>query len=193
MLINDILHPATTTNEFHVIVEYCSDFITESEGLPLVKSLPMTYNDIHKVKVRLHKKKNDFIETFNQAFTNEIRNLRQRAIFASSSPANIQVNESDEMFYVFPTNGYKFFYNKEVANSNEDYKQAFDTILEQLGGNNDEAVQVIADLLKYTYTSKNLIEGIQNESEIILYNIPFYYAVRASVFPEYDELLTSLI
>ena len=193
MLVNDILNPQSTDNEFHVIVEYCSDFISESEGLPLFKSLPTSYHNVHRVKVRLHKKKNEITETFNQAFVNEITNLRQRAIFASSSPTNIQVDESAELFYVFPKNGYKFLYNKEVANSNTDYQQAFDTILEQLGGNNQEAIQIITDLLKYTYTSQNLTEGIENGSEIILYNIPFYCAVRASSFPDYDDLLTSLL
>ena len=193
MLVNDILNPRSTDNEFRVVVEYCSDFINESEGMPLFKSLPASYNDVHRVKVRFHKKKNEFTETFNQAFTDEIMNLRQRAIFASGSPSTIQVEESMEMFYIFPKNGYKFLYNKEVANSNEDYRQAFDTILEQLGGNNQEAIQIIADLLKYTYTSQNLVEGIENGSEIILYNIPFYYAVRSSSFPEYDDLLTSLL
>jgi hypothetical protein len=191
MLINDILIPRSPTNEFSIVAEYCSDFINESEGFPLVKNLPISYNNVHRVKVRLHKKKTEVTETFNQAFNDEITNFRQRAIFASSSLQNINEKQNTEMFYVFPKDGYKFLYNKEISNSNKDYKQAFDTILEQLGDNN-EAIQVIADLLKYTYTSKHLTEGIQSGSEIILYNIPFYYAVRTSLFPDYEDLLTSL-
>lgn len=191
MLVNDIIVPKSSNNEFLVIVEYCSSFIVESEGLPLFKSLPISYNNIHRVKVRFQKKKNEVTETFNQAFNDEITNLRQRAVFASSSISDMQENDHDEIFYVFPKNGYKFLYNKEISNSNKDYKQAFDTILEQLG-NNQKAIQIIADLLKYTYTSKNLTEGVQSGSEIILYNVPFYYAVRASSFPDYNDLLTYL-
>ena len=55
----------------------------------------------------------------------------------------------------------------------------------------NEADQIIADLLQYTYISDTLNEGIKSQAEIILYNIPFYYAVRANTI-DYGDLLTSL-
>ena len=39
----------------------------------------------------------------------------------------------------------------------------------------------------------NLQEGILHGSEIILYGIPFYYALRSSVVESYDDLLTSVL
>lgn len=191
MLINDVLYNTEKDSSLISAVKDCSDFIDESAGLPLFKSLPSHYSDIHKVKVRFRKKRSNFTETFNQAFTEEVANLRQRAIFASSNPENVSLNEGDELFYVLPINGFKYLYNKEVINSGIDYQHAFDTILEQFE-DDKEATTMITDLLKYTYTSENLHEGIQHGSEIILYNVPYYFAIRESSFPDYSDLLTSI-
>ena len=192
MLIDDILHYNHSENsQLQVISEKCSRFINESSGFPLLKNLPTSYQDIHKVKVRQHKKKNEVTESFNEAFNQQLTNLRQRAIFAYSS-YDLPIIEGQETFYVFPIDRYKYMYNTEVINSGEEYKQAFDTILEQFGNNKEEATHIIADLLQYTYTATNLIEGLQKGVEIIMYNIPYYYAVRTSIFEDYNELLTSL-
>ena len=81
-------------------------------------------------------------------------------------------------------------YSREVTNSNDAYQKAFDSILEQFNSKN-EAEQIIADLLQYTYVSDTLNEGITSQAEIILYNMPYYYAVRSNTI-DYGELLTSL-
>lgn len=170
----------------HPIVQECSDFIVESEQLPLLRNLPSKYNDFHKVKIRQRKRKDDFTKTFNEAF-DEIPNLRQRSLFANGSTSFIAESGNQEPFFIFPINGYKYKYSLEVKNSKEDYKDAFDVVLEQV---QDE--EVLKDLLKYTYTSTNLFEGIQHGSEIIFYNIPYYYAVRVSSVPSYNEFLEQL-
>lgn len=190
MRTNDILQPVFHYNKLQVL-QQCSDFINESEGTPLVKSLPKKYNTVHKVKVRNKRKQTKFSQTFNSAFQNEHYNLRQRAIFTNG--INSFVPDKDtlkESFYIFPINGYKYLYSKEVEQSDADYKQVFESILNQFGF--DHGQEILTELLKFTYNSTNLREGIIHGSEIILYNIPYYYAVRTSNFPNYNQLLTSI-
>lgn len=171
--------------EVHPILLNCMDFLKESEGLPLLKNLPSTYNDFHKVKMRQRKKRDDFTKTFNGAF-DEIPNLRQRSITVNGTSSFIAEEGKAEPFYIFPINGYKYLYSLEVTNSKQDYKDAFEKIVEMFNDN-----EIAEDLLKYTYTSEVLTEGIEHGSEIIMYNIPFCYAIRTSTI-NYDELLTSV-
>jgi len=188
MLIESLLHK-TIDLGYSVLTKQCSRFFAESNGSPLFKSLPSSYNDFQKVKVRYHKKDTAFAETFNEAFKQEQPKLRQRAVFVSGV-AHINEDSNSDSFYIFPTDKFKFMYSKEVTNSNDSYQKAFDSILEQFNSKN-EAEQVIADLLQYTYVSDTLNEGIKSQAEIILYNIPYYYAIRANTI-SYDDLLTSL-
>lgn len=170
----------------HPIVDECSQFLTESEGYPILKNLSKQYDDLHKVKIRQRKRKDNFTRTFNEAFE-EVPNLRQRSLFANGYASFIAEDADTEPFFVFPIDGYKYKYSLEVQNSKEDYRDAFDVVLEQI---QDE--EVLKDLLKYTYTSTNLVEGIQHGSEIIFYNIPYYYAFRASSVYCYEDLLQDL-
>ena len=122
-----------------------------------------------------------------RAMRQEVRDLRQRAIFANSKI--MDVTENDDLFYVLPRDGYKFMYCPEVTHSNNDYQQVFDSLFEQF--EDDKAEQLIHDLLKFTYTRENLYEGIEKRVEIILYNIPYYYSARVDTF-EYPDLLTNI-
>lgn len=189
MLLDDVLTIPTTEKYPKILRRECSTFFEQSTGLPIYRMLPESYEDFRKVKVRLQKKKTSFVETFNKAFDKKLHNLRQRAVLVNGIEPKLE--EGHTSFYIFPTNGYKFMYNKEVANSNEAFKRAFDTVLEQFGDNTEQANQLIMDLLQYTYTSERLDEGIKLGSEIVIYNIPYYYAVRTSSI-DYDELLTSI-
>jgi hypothetical protein len=132
-----------------------------------------------------------FIETFNEAFEEKfnVSNLHQRAIFANGAKSFV-TNEGAEPFYVFPKNGYNFMYSPEVTNSNVEYKHTFEDLFEQFGEDNDNVATIIADLLQYTYTSTELSEGVTAGAEIILYNIPFYYAVKQSSVENYQSLLS---
>lgn len=173
------------------IKQQCTQFFEESAGLPMVKSLPQIYEDFQKVKVRKRKRTNTFSSMFNGAFKNEINNLRERSIFANGLAAlEHNIMESAEPFYIFPIDGYKFLYSKEVEDSNKNYKQVFESILDQLGEQSGK--DVVTDLLRFTYISENLAAGIESGAEIILYGVPYYYAVRESCIDNYDELLTVL-
>lgn len=195
MRVGDLIQTEETREELILLSERCSQFFEDASGLPLMKNLPSEYGDFHKVKVRKRSKlKNDskeFAETFNEAFETELRNLRERAIFANGATSFEPADTAElEPFYIFPIDGYKFMYSKEVENSSQDYKTVFDAIFEEFGS--EKGNEIIADLLKFSYTSEKLYEGIDQGSEIILYNIPYFYAVRASTVDDYDELLTAI-
>lgn len=172
---------------FVELKKHCGDFVEESRGLPILKNLPSSYNDFHKVKVRKRKSRTEFTETFNEAFDDEFSELRQRAVFANGHLLLSEVNDDLEPFYVFPVNGYKYLYSTEVQNSNQEYQTVFEAIFDALDEN--VAEETFRDLLKFSYKSTNLYEGIKAGAEIILYSIPYYYAVRQSVFSDYTELL----
>lgn len=191
MLIKDILYENTKTN-YSILAENCSQFFAETQ-LPLLKLLPREYNNIHKTKVRQRKKTNILSDTFNQAFESEHSKIFQRAVFANGKSSFVEhLSESHEPFYVFPIDGYKYMYCKEVENSSEEYKKVFDVIFEQFGNDKGEAVTILSDLLKFTYEKQNLTEGIKAGAEIVIYNIPYYYAVRVQTSPNYDDIINSI-
>ena len=136
-----------------------------------------------------YSKKGLISETFNNAFKSKLYKIRQRAIFANGevSSHNI-VEDAQDSFYIFPVDGYKFIYSKEVENSTEDYKQVIESVFGQFG--EQKGKEVVTDLLRFSYTSKHLAEGILSGSEIVVYGIPFYYAVRSSSVDNYSDMLT---
>ncbi len=172
MRITDVLH---NTTEYDVLLSECSQFIEESHGCMLFRALPNSYSDIHKVKVR-KKKSGDLDQIFNEAFDEQYPQLRQRAILTYGEPQPI--TENTEPFFVFPIDGYKFMYSPNVTDSQTDHQRAFASILENVNGN--QGVEMIADMLKFTYVHDQLVEGITSGAEIVLYNTPYYYAVRAT-------------
>lgn len=188
MLVEDLLHKEDILVErnYHIIRTECSQFLEESGEIPLHKILPTTYNDIQKVKARFKKKTDEVSNYFNKAFETETSNLRQRAIFAYTTPPTI--TEDLDLFYVFPINQYKFLYSPEVTNSNSNYKQVIDTLFETFSDVN-EATEIITDLLKYTYSAQNLYEGLSSSAEIIFYGIPYYYAVRVTPKITYKQII----
>jgi hypothetical protein len=187
MLIEDLLgkNSPLASHERYMLKVNCAQFIEESDGCPLFKLLPASYQNFKRVKARLQKRTNELTEVYNKAFNHN--NIRQRAVFAYASVPSL--HEDMDTFYVFPVNGYKYLYCKEVTDSNSDYKRVVDTLFEQF---NDtvKATEIITDLLKYTYLTEHLHDGIVAKAEIILYNIPQYYAVRVNPNQEYSEILS---
>lgn len=190
MKVDDLLNESYECHELCVLREQCTQFLDESEGNPLLKNLPDTYDNFHRVKVRMRKGDGTFTDTFNEAFDDQHPGLRQRAIFANGEVSFEEEGDGLEPFYIFPIDEYKFMYSMEVENSSRDYKQVFDSLFEEFGA--ERGNQVICDLLAFTYRQENLAEGIEQGSEVILYNIPYYYAIRASVVDDYTELLTQI-
>ena len=192
MQLKQLIKPLEFSDKYSVLSECCSSFIEESGNLPLFKNLPKRYKDIQKVKIR-QRKSDRFDKTFNTAFNESFFNLRQRAIFTNGKMTHLRESDSEstESFYIFPIDNFKFMYCTEVENSNEDYQTVFNSIFEQFG--DSKGKDLISDLLRFNYTQTNLKEGINRGSEIILYNIPYYYAVRETSVRSYEKLLTSLV
>jgi hypothetical protein len=196
MRVDDLIQSDDSREELQILAERCSQFFEESNGCPLMKNLPGEYGDFHRVKVRKRKhRKSDpsetFSEAFNEAFEHEWKDLRERAIFAngelSFEPADGQTLEP---FYIFPIDGYRYMYSREVENSSQDYKTVFDALFEQFGP--DRGNEVITDLLKFTYISEKLNEGIQSGAEIIIYNIPYFYAIRVATVDNYTNIIEEI-
>lgn len=189
MLIEDVLGKSRclSSREAQIITQQCSQYLQESANLPLLKALPVSYANFQKVKVRLQKHKDPINEVFDKAFGKEFYNLRQRAIFANGT--SCELREGFEEFYVFPTNGYKFLYSKVVSNSSTDYRHVIDTLVESFD-DQSQATEIITDLLKMSYSTQHLSEGIESGSEVIFYGIPFYYAIRTSAVDSYSKIFT---
>jgi hypothetical protein len=181
MRIDDLLNTSTglSSGDIYTIKSKCSQFIQESKGLPVYRALPSSYSSFQKVKVRHHSRHDDVSEAFNGAFNNIV----SRSIYTQSS--YISESKGLDPFYVFPTNGYRFVYSKGVQNSTLNFRE----IMETLHGNVNDAVEITTDLIKYTYSKVNLVEGITSNSEIIFYGIPQFYAVRVSAIDNYNVFI----
>ncbi len=193
MRINELYQHYEDTKGIQILKSSCSQFFRESQGFPLLKNLSCSYSNFHKVKVRRRKgESGEFTETFNEAFELQHPGIRNRAIFAngvmSFEPA---ISENYEPFFVFPIDGYKFIYSREVMNSGHEYKQVFETLFEQFG--EEKGNDVLTDLLRFTYTSNELHEGIESGSEIIIYGIPYFYAIKTTAVQEYTQLLSQVV
>ena len=187
MLIEQLLKPQSDKNYNEIrsiLIHDCSQFIGESGGIPLLRSLPQHYNDFHKVKARKNKHKTTLGEVFDEAFNSN--SLMQRAVFAYP---HVQYESNElEPFYVFPVNGYKFLYCKEITNSKQEHMATISTLIENID-NEIEAKHIMSGVLQYSYVNTNLMEGIQSNAEIIFHGIPYYYAIRSSTYTNYNKLI----
>ena len=155
----------------------CSEFLDSSNGHYIVKNLPIHHQGFAKVKVRLGKAKTDFAESFNRAFESTRHGLHESAIFGYTDAGLLHPNNSTELFYIFPINGFKFIYNPVVEDSNTDY--------------NGVSGELVSDLLQLSYQTGTLSEAMKSKCEIIFYGIPYYYALRKSIVTDYAEFFSS--
>ena len=164
----------------------CSIFLKESNNKPLIKNLSIRNDGFKKIKVRKKKQQNVFINAFNIAFP-EHKDIFQRSVFANGDNAiNMDSNNEIEPFYIFPIDGYKFLYNTQVRNSSIEYKESIDNILKNI--NVSSAIDIFSDIIRKNYSNSNLEHGIDSDAEIIIYGIPYYYAIRKSLVDHYVKL-----
>lgn len=182
MLVEDLIQLPQYSIVVNTIRQQCSNYLSECEGNYLTKQLPNTYLDFQKVKVRLHKPSSNIDFIFNEAFQDKQQKLRQRAVITNST--SVSNNPELDTFCVFPINGYRFIYNKGILNSTVEIADTIDVLNNTLmsGSSND----MLTDVLKRTYVSTNLREGIQSNAEVILYGIPYYYVIRASQITNFN-------
>lgn len=182
MRVDDLLIPKKELFAIDLLKENCAQFVFQSEGFPLLKNLPRSYEDFRKVKIR-QRKGDEVSEDFNTAFKAKINKLRQRSLFAVGMNSLNESEKETEPFFVFPIDGYRFLYSTTIKNSKREYKTTFKDIKESLGSS--KGGEMIKDVLHFSYVdNEQLSEGIKNGSEIIMYNIPFFYALRCSFLKE---------
>lgn len=170
------------------IVRECSDFLHDSKGHPLIKFLSKEGPDSRKIKVRKRKSSSNFDESFNKVFINH-PDLRQRCVFANGERTFADPpDDAHEAFYIFPVNGFQFIYSPNVLNSSVQYKDTLEMFVEVMGC--VDAVAAFSEVLKYDYTSTKFAEGLSLGSEMILYGLPYYYAIRKSIINSYSTLFS---
>lgn len=166
----------------------CSQFLKASNGYPLLKNLPLNNDGFRKVKVR--KKKNatsDIVKIFNETFNNEQTDLLQRSIFAHGPSSFIPTTDPNfAPFYIFPIDGYKFLYAQDVAETTETYKDTLSVLIDHYGAS---GIQTFKEVLKYQYSSEDLEKGLSTDTEMIIYDIPYYYAINYFLIEDYANFI----
>jgi hypothetical protein len=152
----------------------------------MYKLLPTEYGNMHRVKVRFKKNSDYVARYFDKAFEQESPHLRQRAIF--TNPILPESTPGLEPYYIFPINNYRFLYSHEITNSNDDYREVVDTLFDTFY-DSTKITDIVTDLLKFTYSTQYLYEGLIADAEIIFYGIPYYYAIKVSACPDYKQLI----
>lgn len=172
------------------IAEECSEFLLNSKGQPLVKTLKKNTANFRKVKVRTKFQKNDFIEAFNEAFEEEYRNIYGRSIFCNGDHS-VEYSDEYEKVYVIPTNGFRYLYNPNITFI-EEYKKIYEKLSCRMSEANAESLFV--DMIEYSYknNTSSFAEASFSQKEIIIYGIPYYYAVKVNKFPSYSDLISVL-
>jgi hypothetical protein len=145
--------------------------------------LPAHREPFIKVKARHKKAKNmPLANAFNTAFANIYPNIFYRSIFCNTTERD---STGLERYYIFPINGYKFLYCNSVKNTTEAYKSAMLGVLDIMVEN--EAISLLSKVLEDDYVSENLHIALDKQSEVIIYNIPYFYAIKCSFFTEKSD------
>lgn len=165
----------------------CSQFLRASNGNPVLKNLPSSGYGFRKVKVRQKRIVTQFTNSFNNAFYQERSNLLQRSVI--SRGVDVPCGEGTEPFYIFPIDNFKFMYCQNPQVTTEEYKNTLERLVSSVG--DDAGLVVFQELLKFHYEFDGLEKGIIGGSEIIFYNIPYYWAIRKSIVSDYNEFFYS--
>lgn len=165
------------SHDINRIKHTCNEFIAESRGIPLLKNLPESYGICKKVKARHSKKLNKINDCFDVAF--DEHKLLQKAIYAHGPNTFTPILDENvckyNIFYLFIPNKFRFLYNPAVINSEQTDYDILDSSL-------------LSEVLQYGYVNEDLAAGIEQGAEIIIYNVPYFYAIRAQDI-DYCKLL----
>lgn len=159
-----------------------------SQGQPLMKSLPHDGSDIRKIKVRKKKSLSEVGTLFNEVFSDP-SDLRQRCILAHGRDNALVTNPNHDNFFIFPVNGFQFMHSPNVFEMEHDYKQRLVDL--QLATSEEEGKRLLRDVISFEYVkNQNLVEAITRGDEIVIYGIPYYYAIRESSVKSYSTLFS---
>ena len=112
-----------TSTEYTNIINNCSQFIIESCGLPIYKNMDKSYGVISKIKVRQKKSINEkFTMAYDEAFG--VSDLYGRTLFTNGETSfSEDISDTQNVYCVFPTDGYSYIYNTKVQKSSEEVRQ----------------------------------------------------------------------
>jgi len=172
------------------IKDNCSQFLLESKGIPTFKLLSNSYEELSKVKVR-HKKKETLV-SHTMDYANDAK-IYNRSVFTYGNNFPTPLEDNKQIYYVFPTDGYEYLYSTSVKHSDTSIRAMFFEFLEKLEPQDSNKIPgLISDLLNFTYTNKNLCDGLYHENEILFYNISCFYVVAQNKYPKYNDLYEML-
>ncbi len=167
------------------IIDKCSHFIT-SPTVPLYKALPSVGDGFRKIKIRKKEKHDLNYEKFlDESFEHERKDLRLRSVLAhTSEPTSFKDNE--EIFYIFPPNGYKVLFSENIADHKQYVKELTNTLKETPTVN-----LLLKSLFQSAYRVGTVQEAAKNRSDVVIYNIQYYYAIRKSIITDYSDFIIS--
>ena len=169
----------------NTILKECKQFLDESKCRPLLRALPTNGEGFRRIKVRKKSKYLHPLEKhFDTAFQNKYKEIRLRSMIVQTTPLTWMVAEH-EPFYVFPIDGYKILYNKQVT----DYTQ-YAAYLHGIIDSTKDYESLLSQLFEYAYETSSLPQAIDSGAEILIYDIPYYYAIRASLVENYSNFVT---
>lgn len=179
---------SSSDSHYRIIAEECGRFLSESGCKPVLKNLPSSYGEFKKVKIRNKKRIPD--QRLNSAFDNVLGvEIFKNTLIVNGEESFIpSIDDGLEPYFVFPIDKYKYFYSLEVQSSESSYSELLDTLFSL---DDEEAEKIVEELLKFTYTNKNLDVGINSGSEIIFYRLPYFYALRKGKL-SYNDILESV-
>lgn len=181
-----------TLSDLQAIRTKCSQFLVESGPVPLVRILPIGSPSVTRIKARKKKHPSEVGSLFDQAFERYHPSLTRGSIIAHPMGSEVigSTQPLGELYYIIPEDGYRYIYNPSVSSSSTSYQQIISEVATSLGSYTD-AVEVLADILRSTYRTSGLSEAIDKGAEVIIYDTPAYYAVRATAitYPSLRETI----
>lgn len=151
----------------------CSEYL--NNYIPIYKYLPVG-GVFKRVKVR---NKNNYLykveQKIDKAFAEEYQNLSRRSVVASTSKDKATYVENATLYRIYPINGYRILYNP-VGASYKDIVKPLDNIQNDINLSNE--------LFQLAFVEGSLTDAAENESDIIIYGIKYFYAIDANFMEE---------
>ena len=170
------------------IVRECSDFLKASDGIPLVRQLPVEGPTERRVKIRKKRSVTPFDEAFNSVFS-EHPDVRQRCVYANGDHTQPLFDPTMEPFYIFPKNGFKYMYSTSVTDSARQYGATYDA-LNQVMDSPASVYQTIGEILLFDYRTYDLRVALESGCEIIIFGCSSYYAIARRAVKSYSTLFS---
>lgn len=167
----------------------CQQFLNDLPNKPLVKSLPKLGDSFRKVKARKRKIHSTLDRLMHTSFQTIQKRIISTAITAYNTEIFENISKDHEEFFIFPIDNYKIL----CCNSITNYKKQFDLCLNNLLKISDIkfAANSILELLQTNYDEINSFKELKDRNvEMLIYNIPYFYAVRCSSVENYEILIT---